>query len=343
MAQYDGLVVKSGIPTSLGVDTLRADRVALAGLTTSGLAAGDAVQISGALTLAKAVNTSVSPIVGIFDGETGSVVRNGAVVATFSGSCPAAGSAVYLSATAGQLTGTKPTRETLHEVGVVFDAATSKILLQQKPVITLPPTVQFIGSSGARYSSPFNVPTAGLGIQIGDFGVLTFASAWTFDDVVTTNMGWTWVDPGAMYTSAADSNVRFGMFAGVFGSVPANIVLGNARGNATGLHLVVYRGATSYASATKLNTSPMPNPMLFPSMTVSAHGAWVLAFNSNQTFTSLPPGSAVLQQTNDGGQGWGALSTIHCPDALPGPTGVLSFGRVGVTGADAAIAIVLQP
>jgi len=137
MSQYDSLVIKSGIPTVIGTDTLRADRGAPAGLTTTGLASGDACQISGALTLQKAVNTSTSPIIGIYDGVSGSVVREGVVVATFSDSCPAAGSAVYLSSTAGQLTGTKPTTDYLHEVGVVIDASTCKVLLQPKPVIML--------------------------------------------------------------------------------------------------------------------------------------------------------------------------------------------------------------
>lgn len=138
MAQYDGLVIKSGIPTLIGVDTLRADRGADKESGWSGtVATGDACQVSGALTLQKAVNTSTSPVIGIYDGVTGSVVREGVVVATFSGSCPVAGSAVYLSATAGALTGTKPTTNVLHEVGVVVNAASSRILLQQKPVIQL--------------------------------------------------------------------------------------------------------------------------------------------------------------------------------------------------------------
>lgn len=351
MAQYDPIAIKSGIPTVLGTDTLRDDRVAIAGMTTTGLTAGDVCQVSGALTLSKASNGSASPVVGVYDGISGSVVRRGVVVATFkSGLTLANGDAVYLSSTAGALTNVKPTSDKVHEVGVVLSASDyaspgyqARILLQPKPVVTMATSVQFIGSSGALYGSPFNVPTAGLGIQTGDFGVLTFASAWTASDVVTNNMGWTWVDPGAMYTSASDSNVRFGMFAGVFSSVPANIVVGNARGNSTSLHLVVYRGATSYTSATKLNTYPMPNPMLFPSMNVPSAGAWVLAFNGNQAFTSLPTGAAVLHQTYDGGHGWGQLSTIHRPNAPAGATGVLSFGYSGGSGYEAAIAIVLQP
>ena len=154
MAQYDGLVIKSGIPTLIGVDTLRADRGADKESGWSGtVATGDACQVSGALTLQKAENTSTSPVIGIYDGVTGSVVREGVVVATFSGSCPVAGSAVYLSATAGALTGTKPTMDMLHEVGVVVDASASKILLQQKPVIALavtpPPYAWIPNASGS--------------------------------------------------------------------------------------------------------------------------------------------------------------------------------------------------
>jgi len=138
MGQYDGLVIKSGIPTIIGVDTLRADRGAPAGLTTTGLASGDACQVSGALTLQKAVNTSTSPVIGIYDGVTGSVVREGVVVATFKSGPTTAGEAVYLSSTAGQLTNVKPTKDMIHEVGVVVDVPSKKVLLQQKPVIALP-------------------------------------------------------------------------------------------------------------------------------------------------------------------------------------------------------------
>lgn len=146
--QYDPIVPKSGILTVLGSDTLRADRVGSA-FTTTGLAAGDACQVSGALTLGKAVNTSTSPIVGIYDGETGAVVRKGVVVATFkSGLTLANGDAVYLSSTAGALTNVKPTADMLHEVGVVVDYANQKVLLQQKPVISLqasPPPLIIVG------------------------------------------------------------------------------------------------------------------------------------------------------------------------------------------------------
>lgn len=137
--QYDAIVIKSGIPSNVGTDVLRADLIATSGFTTSGLAAGDACQASGTLTLIKALNTSPSPVIGIYDGVTNAVVRDGVVVATFSGTVPAAGSVVFLSATAGQLTGIKPTSNYVHEVGVVVDASTAKVLLQLKPVIALPP------------------------------------------------------------------------------------------------------------------------------------------------------------------------------------------------------------
>jgi hypothetical protein len=139
--QYDPIAIKSGILTVLGTDTLRADRLAAAGLTITGPVSGDACQVSGALTLGKAVNTSTSPIVGIFDGETNSVVRKGVVVATMKAGVDLGnGDTVWLSSTAGALTNVKPTADMLHEVGVVVDAASSRILLQQKPVIALPPT-----------------------------------------------------------------------------------------------------------------------------------------------------------------------------------------------------------
>jgi hypothetical protein len=141
MAQYDPIAIKSGIPTVIGTDTLRDDRIAVAGLdtTTNSLAAGDVCQVdSTALRMRKAVNTSISPIVGVYDGISGSVVRKGIVVATFkSGVTLADGDAVYLSSTAGQLTNVKPTTDTLHEVGVVIDATNKKILLQQKSAVTL--------------------------------------------------------------------------------------------------------------------------------------------------------------------------------------------------------------
>ena len=149
--QYDPLVIKSGLAGVLGTDTLRADVIAHAGLTTTGLAAGDVVQVTANLTLSKAVNTSTSPIVGVYDGVTGSVVREGIVVATFKTAPTANGDAVYLSDAAGKLTTTKPTKDMLHEVGVVVDFANRKILLQQKPVIALiptPPTMVWVGGNG---------------------------------------------------------------------------------------------------------------------------------------------------------------------------------------------------
>jgi hypothetical protein len=136
--QYDPIVIKSGLAGVLGTDTLRADVIAHAGLTTTGLSSGDVVQVTANLTLSKAVNTSTSPIIGVYDGMTGSIVREGIVVATFKTAPTANGDAVYLSDAAGKLTTTKPTKDMVHEVGVVVDYANRKILLQQKPVISLP-------------------------------------------------------------------------------------------------------------------------------------------------------------------------------------------------------------
>jgi len=151
MTQYDPIAIKSGILTVLGTDTLRDDRIAVAGLdtTTNVLVSGDVCQVdSTALRMKKAVNTSTSPIVGIYDGETNSVVRKGIVVATMkAGVTLANGDTVWLSSTAGALTNVKPTADMLHELGVVVDAATRRVLLQQKPVIALlttPPSSMWI-------------------------------------------------------------------------------------------------------------------------------------------------------------------------------------------------------
>ena len=143
MTQYDPTVVKAGIPTALGADTLRADLTGLGGATTAGLAAGDAVQVSTALAFVKAVNTAATAVVGVYDGTTGSVVRDGAVSASYAGAAPAAGDTLYLSSTAGQLTNVKPTMDVLHEVGVALAAGVGgvvKTLLTHKPVVVLPPS-----------------------------------------------------------------------------------------------------------------------------------------------------------------------------------------------------------
>lgn len=141
MAQYDPIAVKTGVPSALGADTLRADRTAVAGLTTAAPASGDAVQVSAALTVQKALNTSATPVVGVYDGVSGSVVRAGVVAVNLgSGVVLADGDPVYLSATAGAVTNVKPTKDVLHEVGTVVDAAGRKILLQPRPPITLPPS-----------------------------------------------------------------------------------------------------------------------------------------------------------------------------------------------------------
>jgi hypothetical protein len=159
MAEYGPIVIKGGIPTLLGSDPAHANLTARATLTTTGLAAGDVVQVLTNLTATKAVNTSTSPIVGVYDGESGSIVRRGVVVATFVDT-PTAGATAYLSSTAGQLTITKPTKDNLHEVGVVIDASTRKILLQQKPVVALPPSpplslwITGYGDKTRQYLSP---------------------------------------------------------------------------------------------------------------------------------------------------------------------------------------------
>jgi len=138
VAQFDPIAVKTGIPTVFGTDTPRIDLAAVAGLTTAALAAGDACQVNGALTMQKASSASTSPIVGVYDGTSGSVVREGVVVATMAaGVVLANGDTVYLSADSGKLTNVKPTYSVLHEVGVVVDAASRKILLQPKPCVVL--------------------------------------------------------------------------------------------------------------------------------------------------------------------------------------------------------------
>ena len=153
MAQYDPIAIKAGIPTAIGIDTLRDDRIGVAGLTTTGLAAGDVVQVTSNLTLAKASYLLTSPVVGVYDGVSGSVVRKGIVVATFvSGLTLLNGDVVYLSSTAGQLTNVKPQYYCVHEVGVVVDATNKKILLQQKPVITLPGYVYVVSAYGDAIS-----------------------------------------------------------------------------------------------------------------------------------------------------------------------------------------------
>jgi len=139
MAQYDPIVIKAGVPSGIGADALRADNEALSGLTTTSLASGDVCQVTANLTLSKASYTSLNPIVGVYDGVSGSVVRSGVVVATFIGGLTLLdGDTVYLSLEGGKLTNLKPTLGALHEVGVVVSASSSKILLQPKRAIQLP-------------------------------------------------------------------------------------------------------------------------------------------------------------------------------------------------------------
>jgi hypothetical protein len=189
MAQYEPIGLKSGFATNLGTDTLRADLSAVAGLTTAAPAAGDACQISGALTITPAVNTSANPVVGIYDGVSGSVVRRGVVVASFVGGLTlAAGDAVYLSNVAGRLTNVKPTTDNLHEVGVVVSAAASTIMLQIKPVVVLPATMMMFdarsswllqGDAPPAYpgeQQPFPSTAASLIAALGATGVILPAS-----------------------------------------------------------------------------------------------------------------------------------------------------------------------
>ncbi len=138
MAQYDPTVVKTGIPSAISTDTLRADNVAVAGMVTGAIASGNACQVSAALTVQAALNTSTSPVIGVYDGTSGSIVRDGVVIANFAAGPTTAGEAVYLSAVAGQLTNVKPTGEVLHEVGVVAEVATRKVLLRPMPAVQLP-------------------------------------------------------------------------------------------------------------------------------------------------------------------------------------------------------------
>jgi hypothetical protein len=164
--QYDPIIVNSGIPTVLGTNTLRSDKTAEAGLTTTGFSAGDVVQVTSNLTLAKASNQLTTPIVGVYDGVAGSVVREGIVVATFvSGLTLLNGDAVYLSSTAGQLTNVKPLYDCIHEIGVIVDATNKKILLQQKPVIWTPPnpTTIWVGTATAHVVTQYSLTGAVLG------------------------------------------------------------------------------------------------------------------------------------------------------------------------------------
>ena len=197
MTQYDPTVLKAGVPTVLGAGTLRANNVGGGGLTTAGLAAGDACQVTSDLTLSKAVTASVSPIIGIYDAIVGSVVRSGAVAAEFvSGLTLVAGDVVYLSDEAGKLTNVKPTADALHEVGVVVDAASSKILLQQKPVIDLGPppyTTALLWNSGmgglvpdARQGPLFSLDSDRNRIVMFN----GYSGSTTLDEVGSTH--WTW-------------------------------------------------------------------------------------------------------------------------------------------------------
>lgn len=189
MAQYDPIALKTAVPTVLGGDALRADREANAGLTTAGLAAGDAVQVSGALALQKADATLAYPVVGVYDGVSGSVVRSGAVAATFVGGLTLAnGDPVYVSSTPGALTNVKPTGDVLHEVGVVVNAAASTILLQPKPLVVLPtiygdtplPQLTYASATLVNVAAEPSQPTT-VQVTQQDGGRRTFSGTLTFN------------------------------------------------------------------------------------------------------------------------------------------------------------------
>lgn len=172
MAQYDPITIKSGILSSLDSDTLRADKIAAGGLTlASWLVAGDVCQISDNLTITQAYNINSSPIVGVYDGVSGSIIREGVVTARFAVGPTTVGEAVYLSENNGKLTNVKPTKDMLHEVGVVVDVAAKKILLQPKPVIALPPSTLFLGKQGVNNSEEYAIPSFSL---LGSFATTGF-------------------------------------------------------------------------------------------------------------------------------------------------------------------------
>jgi hypothetical protein len=127
-------------------------QVVINGLTTSGLATGQAAYISAANT-ATATDRAVeakSVFAGVYDGTSGELVTGGEVAAaqfTTAGGSPAAGARVWLAATAddtntgaGKFTATKPVAGFVSEAGICLDPAnyagakTCKILLQPKAV-----------------------------------------------------------------------------------------------------------------------------------------------------------------------------------------------------------------
>ena len=84
------------------------------------------------LNAAQAVLTD--PIVGVYDGESGSLVRAGAVgIELADGVSLLDADAVYLSTEPGKITNVKPTTGIIHEIGVVVSASAETILLQPKP------------------------------------------------------------------------------------------------------------------------------------------------------------------------------------------------------------------
>ncbi len=187
MAQFDPIAVKTGVPTAIGTDTPRIDLAAVAGLTTAALASGDACQVNGALTMQKALNTSTSPIVGVYDGTTGSVVREGVVVATMeAGVVLANGDTVYLSDTAGALTNVKPISYMLHEVGVVVSAAASKIMLQPKPVVALPWAFVWVANITGGTDTKIDAAT---GAVSGSYGAMAAPNGTCTDGIYVYTIG----------------------------------------------------------------------------------------------------------------------------------------------------------
>lgn len=128
-------------------------QMVLDGLTTSGLATGQAAYISAANTAA-ATDSAVeaqSMFAGVYDGTSGELVAAGEIAAaqfTTAGGAPSAGARVWLAAAAddtntgaGKFTATKPVAGFVSEVGICLDAAnyasakTCKVLLQPKAVV----------------------------------------------------------------------------------------------------------------------------------------------------------------------------------------------------------------
>jgi hypothetical protein len=214
MTQYDPIAIKSGVLTVLSTDTMRAD---LESATITGVSgspvSGDACQLSADMTLVQASSTSAQPIAGIYNGT--SLVRDGIVVANFAEGPTTCGEAVYLSSTAGQLTNAKPTIDMLHEVGVVVDVASSRILLQQKPVIELPE------------APPTHIWTAGNGNMI-DKHLITGAHVASYNPFTVGNTAW-WVvfDGTRIWTTYNTNPGQIAAIHATTGAITGPITVGN--------------------------------------------------------------------------------------------------------------------